>query len=111
MLLTLLRPQHIKRILQLLKSHRGDSQKVLDEIVRDATVIAERLGLEEDMTSVPRIVGMQCQQKALRNSGGVNSLEERFAEKNIPSIALPKPCHHWRAATEPEPLPSVPGLN
>ena len=51
--------QHINHILQLLKSQRDDPEKVTDEILRDATVDAKRLGLEEDMTSVLRIVGSQ----------------------------------------------------
>nr|CAD7596915.1 unnamed protein product [Timema genevievae] len=46
--------QHIKRIVQLLKSHRDNP-----EIISDATEIAKKLGLEEDMTSMPRIVERQ----------------------------------------------------
>ncbi|GBP49549.1 hypothetical protein EVAR_45613_1 [Eumeta japonica] len=51
--------QHVKRILQLLKSHRDNPERVTDEIIKDATVVAEKVGLEEDITSMPRIVGKQ----------------------------------------------------
>ncbi|GBP09518.1 52 kDa repressor of the inhibitor of the protein kinase [Eumeta japonica] len=51
--------QHVKRILQLLKSHRDNLERVTDEIIKDATVVAEKVGLEEDITSMPRIVGKQ----------------------------------------------------
>ncbi|XP_067118862.1 52 kDa repressor of the inhibitor of the protein kinase-like [Centruroides vittatus] len=51
--------QHIKNIMQLFKRHRDDADKVTDEILRDAFVIAKTLGLEEDMTSVPCIFGRQ----------------------------------------------------
>nr|CAH7769674.1 unnamed protein product [Callosobruchus chinensis] len=53
--------QHIKRILQLLKSHRDDPDKITDEILRNATIVAERIRLEKDMAiAVPRIVRRQC---------------------------------------------------
>nr|CAD7606216.1 unnamed protein product [Timema genevievae] len=51
--------QHIKRIVQLLKSHRDDPGQTIDEIINDATEIAKKLGLEEDTTSLPHIVGRQ----------------------------------------------------
>nr|CAD7259724.1 unnamed protein product [Timema shepardi] len=51
--------QHIKRIVQLLKSHRDNPEQTIDEIISDATEIAKKLGLEEDMASMPRIVGRQ----------------------------------------------------
>ncbi|GBP40564.1 hypothetical protein EVAR_7563_1 [Eumeta japonica] len=51
--------QHVKRILQLLKSHRDNPERVTDEIIKEATVVAEKVGLEEDITSMPRIVGKQ----------------------------------------------------
>lgn len=51
--------QHVKCILQLLKSHRDNPERVTDEIIKDATIVAEKVGLEEDITSMPRIVGKQ----------------------------------------------------
>ncbi|GBP08730.1 Alanine--glyoxylate aminotransferase 2, mitochondrial [Eumeta japonica] len=48
--------QHVKRILQLLKSHRDNPERVTDEIIKDATVVAEKVGLEEGITSMPRIL-------------------------------------------------------
>ncbi|GBP20168.1 hypothetical protein EVAR_5599_1 [Eumeta japonica] len=51
--------QHVKRILKLLKSHRDNPERVTDEIIKEATVVAEKVGLEEDIASMPRIVGKQ----------------------------------------------------
>lgn len=51
--------EHVKRILQLLKSHRDSPEKVTDEIIREATAVAEKVGLEEDITSMPRVTGKQ----------------------------------------------------
>ncbi|XP_067142878.1 52 kDa repressor of the inhibitor of the protein kinase-like [Centruroides vittatus] len=98
--------QHIKNIVQLLKRHRDDADKVTDEILRDAFVIAKTLGLEEDMTSVPRIFGSQSYQSnhPARSPSEywkrsliisyldsiINSLKGRFAKENTPSFALSK---------------------
>ncbi|VEN38170.1 unnamed protein product [Callosobruchus maculatus] len=104
--------QHIKRILQLLKSHRDDPDKITNEILRDATIVSERIGLEEDTAiAVPRIVGRQCYRNnhPAENPSEfwkrsliipyldsiITSLEVRFAEENTPSFALSQlhPAH------------------
>ncbi|XP_067130092.1 zinc finger MYM-type protein 1-like [Centruroides vittatus] len=97
--------QHIKNIMQLLKRHRDDADKVTDEILRDAFVIAKTLGLEEDMTSVPRIFGRQSYRSnhPARSPSEywkrsliipyldiINSLKGRFVKENTPSFALSK---------------------
>lgn len=51
--------QHISRILKLIKDHRNDPEKVTEDIIKDATAIAEKIGLTEDMKSVPRTVERQ----------------------------------------------------
>jgi len=53
----------IKLIIQLLRSHRDDPDSITDEVLRDATVVAESIGLVEDMPSLPRIFGKQCNRK------------------------------------------------
>ncbi|GBP54726.1 hypothetical protein EVAR_42926_1 [Eumeta japonica] len=98
--------QHVKRILQLLKSHRDNPERVTDEIIKEATVVAEKVGLEEDITSMPRIVGKQRHRSnhPLESPSEfwkrsliipyldsvITSLETRFAEENTPSFALSK---------------------
>lgn len=98
--------QHVKRILQLLKSHRDNPERVTDEIIKDATVVAEKVGLEEDITSMPRIVGKQRHRSNHPAESPsefwkrsliipyldsvITSLETRFAEENTPSFALSK---------------------
>nr|CAI5851157.1 unnamed protein product [Callosobruchus analis] len=64
--------QHVKCILQLLKSHRDSPERVTDEIIKDATVVAEKVGLDEDITSMPHIVGKQRH----RNNHPAESLSE-----------------------------------
>lgn len=98
--------QHISRILQLIKNHRNSPENVTDEIIRDATIVAEKIGLGEDMKLVPRIVGRQ-QHRNNHPAGSpsefwrrsliipyldsiTNSLEVRFSEENIPSFFLSK---------------------
>lgn len=98
--------QHIQRILELLKGHRENPEKVTEEILKDATDVAEKLGLGEDMKSLPRIVGRQ-HHRSNHPSGSpsefwkrsliipyldsiISSLQVRFAEKNTPSFALSK---------------------
>ncbi|CAB3247518.1 unnamed protein product [Arctia plantaginis] len=98
--------QHVKRILQLLKSHRDNPERVTDEIIKDATVVAEKVGLEQDITSMPRIVGKQRHRSNHPAKSPsefwkrsliipyldsvITSLETRFAEENTPSFALSK---------------------
>lgn len=97
--------QHVKRILQLLKSHRDNPERVTDEIIKDATVVAEKVGLEEDITSMPRIVGKQRHRSNHPAESSsefwkrsliipyldsvITSLETRFAEENT-TFALSK---------------------
>lgn len=98
--------QHIKRILQLLKRHRDDPEKVTEEIIKDASVVAEKVGLEEEITSMPRIVGKQ-RHRSNHPAGSpsefwnrsliipyldsiITSLEERFADENTAPFALSK---------------------
>ncbi|CAG9564116.1 unnamed protein product [Danaus chrysippus] len=77
-----------------------------DEIIRDATVVAKKVGLEEDITSMPRIVGKQRHRSNHPAESPsefwkrsliipyldsvITSLETRFAEENTPSFALSK---------------------
>ncbi|GBP12638.1 hypothetical protein EVAR_10292_1 [Eumeta japonica] len=98
--------QHVKRILQLLKSHRDNPERVTDEIIKDATVVAEKVGQEEDITSMPRIVGKQRHRSNHPAESPsefwkrsliipyldsvITSLETCFAEENTPSFALSK---------------------
>ncbi|GBP49700.1 52 kDa repressor of the inhibitor of the protein kinase [Eumeta japonica] len=98
--------QHVIHILQLLKSHRDNPERVTDEIIKDATVVAEKIGLEEDITSMPRIVEKQRHRSNHPAESPsefwkrsliipyleyvITSLETRFAEENTPSFALSK---------------------
>ncbi len=50
--------QHIKQILQLLQSHHDNPEKVA-EVLKDATLVAKKDGLLEEITSIPRIIGKQ----------------------------------------------------
>lgn len=96
--------QHIKRIIQLLRSHRDDPDGITDEVLRDATVFAETIGLEEDITSLPRIFGKQCHRNThpAENSSQywrrsliipyldsiMSSLDNRFSDENNVSFSL-----------------------
>lgn len=98
--------QHMKSILQLLKSHRENPEKVTDEIIKDATIVAEKVGLDEEITSIPRIVGRQRHRSnhPAENPSEywtrslvipyldsiITSLEIRFSEENTPALALSK---------------------
>ncbi|GBP42359.1 52 kDa repressor of the inhibitor of the protein kinase [Eumeta japonica] len=98
--------QHVIHILQLPKSHRDNPERVTDEIIKDATVVAKKVGLEEDITSMPRIVGKQRHRSNHPAESPsefwkrsliipyleyvITSLETRFAEENTPSFALSK---------------------
>lgn len=98
--------EHVKRILQLLKSHRDNPEKVADEIIKEASVIAEKVGLDEDIISMPRIVGKQHHRSNHPAESPlefwkrsliipyldsiITSLEVRFSEENTPAFALSK---------------------
>lgn len=96
--------QHIGRILKLIKNHRENPEKVTEEIFKDATSIAEKIGL--DMKSIPRTAERQQHRsnhparspsEFWRRSitipyldSIINSLEIRFSEENRPSFTLTK---------------------
>nr|CAD7570707.1 unnamed protein product [Timema californicum] len=111
--------QHIKRIVQLLKSHRDNPEQTIDEIISDATEIAKKLGLEEDMASMPRIVGRQ-RHRSNHASGTpsefwkrslvipyldsiIASLEPTERDKDLTFVPVPQ-------ITPPTPLSTVPNL-
>lgn len=110
--------EHIKRILLLIKNHRENPEKVTEEIMKEATTVAEKVGLEEDITSMPRITGKQ-RHRSNHPAGSpseywkrclvipyldsiITSLEVRFAEENTPSFALSNlhPAHMQKMTTE-----------
>ncbi|KAK5639839.1 hypothetical protein RI129_010650 [Pyrocoelia pectoralis] len=99
--------QHIGRILKLIRNHRKNPEKVTDEIFKDATpAIAEKIGLAEDMKSIPRTAKRQQNRsnhpakspsEFWRRSitipyldSIINYLEIRFSEENGPSFTLTK---------------------
>lgn len=92
--------QHMGSILQLIKSHRNDPEKVTEEIIKDATSIAEKTGLT-DLESIPRTVERQQHHsnhsefwrrswKIPYLDSIINSVEISFSEENRPSFALTK---------------------
>lgn len=110
--------EHVKRILLLIKNHRENPEKVTDEIIKEATAVAEKVGLEEDITSMPRITGKQRHRSNHPAESPseywkrslvipyldsiITSLEVRFAEENTPSFALSKlhPAQMQKMTTE-----------
>nr|XP_022905212.1 uncharacterized protein LOC111417225 [Onthophagus taurus] len=91
--------EHVKRILLLIKNHCENPEKVTDEIIKEATAVAEKVGLEDDITSMPRITGKQRHRsnhpaespsEYWKRSSIITSLEVRFAEENTLSFALSK---------------------
>ncbi|CAH2101901.1 unnamed protein product [Euphydryas editha] len=98
--------EYVKRILLLIKNYRENPEKVTDEIIKEATAVAEKVELEEDITSMLRITGKQRHRSNHPAESTseywkrflvipyldsiITSLEVRFAEENTPSFVLSK---------------------
>lgn len=96
---------HIQRILELLKSHRGESQKITEEILEDGKSMMIQMGLNSEL-NIPRI----CSRQKNRTNPPVKDVPEywrvglvipyldsiimslalRFPEENTPPFALSK---------------------
>lgn len=92
---------HIRKILAVINDHRKNADNIIDDILNEARKVAEEFGVE---LCLPRITGRQQHRSNHPYSNFsdywkrsllipyldslISSLDERFAEDNLPAFAL-----------------------
>lgn len=94
-------PRRSKTTINVVKDHRANADRIMQEILDEAEVVAENLGIDLEL---PRIVGRQQHRSNQPSSNPVeywkrsllipyydsliNSLDDRFSDNNSPAYSL-----------------------